>query len=236
MGVYFESFFYDLLVGTALAVCTGIVYMQMVTFTYWQRRGVQTMPTTFPFGNYGPLIRQQLSFGETVEQFYHQTVGKFIGAYALGQPVLIVRDPQLLNQIFNRDFAHFTDRTPAVNASHNPMGYHIFTMQGEEWKQLRSTLTPAFTSGKLKAMFSTILACGDALQNFTVKAAAGEEVHEMREIGARYTTDVIASVAFGLETNTVDNPNTPFRVYGRKVETQGSNETTNNNSNLFVDI
>lgn len=40
---------------------------------------------------------------------------------------------------------------------------------------------------------------------------------EVRELAARYTTDIIASVAFGIEVNTIDNPDAEFRRYGRKV-------------------
>lgn len=48
------------------------------------------------------------------------------------------------------------------------------------------------------------------------RAAHNQEVIEAREITARYATNVIASVAFGLETNCIDDLDAPFRKYGRK--------------------
>lgn len=74
-----------------------------------------------------------------------------------------------------------------------------------------------FTSGKLKAMFSTLLDCGQSLQNYINKMADEDKVVEVREVAARFTTDIIASIAFGIDVNTIDNPDTDFRRYGRKV-------------------
>lgn len=66
-------------------------------------------------------------------------------------------------------------------------------------------------------MFSTLLDCGEPLQKYINKMATANKAIEVRELAARYTTDVIASVAFGIEVNAIDNPDTEFRKYGRKV-------------------
>lgn len=39
---------------------------------------------------------------------------------------------------------------------------------------------------------------------------------ELREICASYTTDCIATCAFGLQVNSLKNPNSAFRAAGRK--------------------
>lgn len=66
-------------------------------------------------------------------------------------------------------------------------------------------------------MFSTLLECGEPLQKYINKMATASKTVEVRELGARYTTDIIASVAFGIDVNTIDNPDAEFRRYGRKV-------------------
>lgn len=66
-------------------------------------------------------------------------------------------------------------------------------------------------------MFSTLLECGEPLQKYISKMATANKTVEVRELAARYTTDIIASVAFGLDVNTIDNPDAEFRRFGRKV-------------------
>lgn len=65
-------------------------------------------------------------------------------------------------------------------------------------------------------MFSTLVDCGSPLVKVMEKAAQSNDMIEIRDITARYSTNVIASVAFGLNTNTIEDPDTPFRKYGKK--------------------
>lgn len=43
------------------------------------------------------------------------------------------------------------------------------------------------------------------------------EPFDIKEILACFTTDIIGNCAFGLECNTFKDPNSPFRVYGKKI-------------------
>lgn len=90
-------------------------------------------------------------------------------------------------------------------------------LPGQKWKSLRGKLTPTFTSGKLKAMFSTLVDCGSNLQNYLDKMAKNDELLDVREISASHATNIIASVAFGINVDTITNPENDFRKYGRKI-------------------
>jgi len=78
-------------------------------------------------------------------------------------------------------------------------------------------LSPVFTSGKLKEMFSLISECADHLVQYMEKVASSNESVECRELTAKYTTDVIGSCAFGIEMNALSNKDSEFREMGRKV-------------------
>lgn len=191
-------------------------YMRLYVFRHWQRRRIPYLPASFPFGNFGPTLRQTRSIGEVVQDAYRASVQPIVGIYGITRPMLIVRDPALVRQIFVKDFAHFTDRGVYADEQRDPLSAHLFSLSGDRWKRLRTRLSPVFTSGKLRAAMETLLLCGDSLNAFMRRAAAAGEVVEVREIAARFNTDVIASVAFGMELNCMENPDTAFRRYGRK--------------------
>lgn len=217
MGFYFENVSSDIVVSFVVILGAVYVYVKLVMFQYWQRRGVPTLVPSFPLGNFGPSILQRLSIGEVVQNLYNSSTERFVGVHVIGKPKLILRDPELIHGVLIKDFSHFVDRGVYINEKLDPLSVNLITMHGDKWKTMRSRLSPVFTSGKLKAMFSTILSCGTPLQKYMHNAAKNEEVIEVREIAACYTTDIIASVAFGVDINSVENPDTAFRRYGRLV-------------------
>lgn len=68
-------------------------------------------------------------------------------------------------------------------------------MEWHGWNKL----LPAFTSGKMMAIFDAVIECREPLEAILTKlAATGNEI-EVRYIFAQFTTNVIASVAFGMK-------------------------------------
>lgn len=47
--------------------------------------------------------------------------------------------------------------------------------------------------------------------------ASEEEMIEVRELTAKFTTDVIGSTAYGLDVNSFKDPNAEFRKYGKMI-------------------
>ena len=98
-----------------------------------------------------------------------------------------------------------------------PLSPHLFNLEAERWRPLRTRLSPVFTSGKLKEMFPLILECSEHLEEYLEKLVAKGEPVECRELTAKYTTDVIGSCAFGIETNALSDKESEFRRMGRMV-------------------
>lgn len=88
----------------------------------------------------------------------------------------------------------------------------------QKWKYLRSKLSPAFTSGKIKQMFQLILGVADELlKNIDNRIEKNEPIIEMKELTAKYTTDVISTCAFGIQSNSLNDPKALFRKFGRMI-------------------
>lgn len=66
-------------------------------------------------------------------------------------------------------------------------------------------------------MFQTILVVGEELKKFVGPHAAKGDILEMKTLLNRFVVDILASVAFGMEVNTIENPNHDFATVGRRL-------------------
>lgn len=69
----------------------------------------------------------------------------------------------------------------------------------------------------MKNMFSSIAQVADRMQECLVESIQHDHQVDMREILFRFTTDVIGTCAYGIECNSLKNPDAEFRYYGRKI-------------------
>lgn len=72
-----------------------------------------------------------------------------------------------------------------------------------------------FTSVKLKDMFYLLVQCADQMETYLDKFE-NEQV-DMREIPARFATDVIGVCAFGLQANALAEEDSLFRKMGKRI-------------------
>jgi cytochrome P450 family 6 len=111
-----------------------------------------------------------------------------------------------------KDFASFTDRPVPIDEINDPLSGHLYSLRGKKWHTLREKLSPAFSPRRVKAMFPIIRRCAKVLENYlTRNLNEGVNVFEFRELSARYNTNVISSVAFGIENDCINDPDNIFR-------------------------
>lgn len=186
-------------------------------YSYWKRKNIKYLRPRFPFGSFSKNIFQKISIGELTEEFHNCCDAPVIGFYSAMRPSLLVRDPEIIRNILIKDFSSFYHRGLYSNEKIDPLSGNLLFLNGEKWRSLRSRLSPAFTSGKLKAMFSTLIDCGDSFQKHVELFADTQQTIEIRDVFARYSTNVIASVAFGIEVDCIREPDSEFRRYGKKI-------------------
>jgi cytochrome P450 family 6 len=212
----FESVFFNWLSIAAILAYVGYWY-STCTFNYWKDRGIPYLKPTPGFGNTGRMFFK-ISFAEQFKIFYDSSNGKpFCGVFQFRSPILVVRDPNIIRLVMVKDFAYFQDRRVSFNEKKEPLSAHLLNMRGKQWRNLRSKLTPTFTSGKMKMMFSLMNECAEELRNFLEGPASRNEDLEIKEIMSKFTTDIIGSCVFGLKCNAINDPNSEFRNMGRRV-------------------
>lgn len=142
--------------------------------------------------------------------------GPFCGLYFFHSPVVLATDLGFVKNVLIKDFSSFQERGVFYNEKDDPLSAHVFNVDGAAWKVLRNKLSPTFTSGKMKFMFPTIVGVADAFQSVLSSMIQNGEELEMKELFARFTTDVIGTCAFGIECNSLKDPNAQFRAMGKR--------------------
>ncbi|XP_055684922.1 probable cytochrome P450 6d4 [Lutzomyia longipalpis] len=199
-----------------LAVLFGTLFVFLRNkFTYWKRKGFPYIKPSIPFGNISDTVKQKVSLGNCLHELYRKSSNPFVGIYMFFRPALLIRDANLAKNILTSDFEYFYDRGVHCDEENDPLSATLFALSGQKWKTMRSSLSPTFTSGKLKNMFPTIMETATQLQNYIEPRAEAGKTVEMFELCARYTVDIIGSVFFGISVDTINNPENTFRQIGR---------------------
>lgn len=75
---------------------------------------------------------------------------KFAGLYLCSQKAFLPIDPLLVRNILTKDFNYFADRGIYYDEVNDPLSAHLFSLEGVKWRNLRTKLSPAYTSSKIK--------------------------------------------------------------------------------------
>ena len=78
----------------------------------------------------------------------------YIGRNFQGRsPLLNISDLEMIKQVTIKDFSKFTNKRVWFDED-NELASNLLGITDDHWKHVRSTLTPTFTSGKLKQVSS----------------------------------------------------------------------------------
>ena len=120
--------------------------------------------------------------------------------------VLVVARPQTVSGLL-RDRPGGWRRPKAMQAVIAEMGAHgLFSAEGDDWRRQRRLVMSAFDPGHLKRYFPTMVRATDRLRERLLAAARGGEAIDLQAVLMRYTVDVTAGLAFGVEINTQQHP------------------------------
>ncbi|KAL1382849.1 hypothetical protein pipiens_013188 [Culex pipiens pipiens] len=131
-------------------------------------------------------------------------------------PSVLVTDPELVKGVLVRNFDVFHDRGLFVDTESDPISGSLFSLEGSHWRAMRQKLSPAFTSGKMKHMFGLMVDVAEQMRRFMDTNCHRADLLEMKDALQRYSIDVIGNVAFGIECNSMENPDSEFRQMGTK--------------------
>lgn len=191
--------------------------------------GVAFVEPKFPLGSLSG-VGTKFHSSELFRKMYAKMKDSkpFFGLYLFFAPAVVVTDLDFIKTILVKDSQYFMDRGIYYNEKDDPISAHLFAIDDPKWSILRKKLSPTFTSGKMRMMFGTIADVGKKFVQTFDKEIQSSSEYEIKDILARFTTDIIGSCAFGINCNSLENPNVLFREMGRKAFDQSIFDTKSN--------
>ncbi|XP_077094360.1 cytochrome P450 3A30-like [Siphateles boraxobius] len=182
----------------------------LVIYGYWPHSQFKKLgiagPKPIPF--FGTMLRYREGFHKFDFECFKK-YGRVWGIYDARQPVLCIMDQSIIKTILIKEcYSLFTNRRDF--RLNGPLYDALTIVEDDDWRRIRSVLSPSFTSGRLKEMFGIMKTHSQILvQNLGKSATQGENV-DIKEFFGAYSMDVVTSTAFSVDIDSLNNPKDPF--------------------------
>jgi len=192
------------------------------TFHVFSSQGIPG-PKPIPFvGNIWGVWRQNLpEYDREMFKKYGKVFGTFVGI----EPTLRINDTKLIRSVFVKDFDHFINRRTFDLPMMKLFNKMLSVLKDQEWKDVRSAITPTFTSGKIKRYSIIMKECIDKLCDRLDSIAAGRGKLQLKEEMSIVTMSVIAKCAFGMTIDNLGEKENPMIAKAGALFSPKENET-----------
>ncbi|KAJ8728450.1 hypothetical protein PYW08_016835 [Mythimna loreyi] len=207
-----------LLIWVVVLIAVIVLYLRQVYSTF-RRNGIKHFKPIPLVGNMGKVLLRLDHMAYDLCNLYNSfPEERFVGRFEFLSEAVVIRDVELIKKITVKDFEYFLDHRSFDTESF--FGRSLFLLKGQEWKDMRSTLSPAFTSSKIRLMVPFMVEVGDqmiaSLKRKIKSSKDGYIVVDCKDLTTRYANDVIASCAFGLKVDSQTDENNQFYQMGKK--------------------
>ncbi|XP_066267799.1 cytochrome P450 3A29-like isoform X3 [Branchiostoma lanceolatum] len=193
--------------------CGVLLYLYLVwTYSTFKKMGIPG-PKPLPlFGNY-------LAYGKGVHLFDKECYEKYNKVYGYFEgrlPNLMVGDLEIIKEITVKEINKFTNRR-TFDGQGEIFDQSLLSLKDADWKRVRSAITPTFSSGKLKQMALVVERCADNFVGNLDENAKQGAMFDLKELSGAFTMDVISATAFGVDVDSLHNPDHPFVANAKKL-------------------
>ena len=124
-------------------------------------------------------------------------------------PIFVITDPEIIKQITIKDFEHFHNRTKSFDESVDKIiGKSLNHMRDERWRSMRISMTPIFTTSKMKFIFEALIQCSqEFVDHFETESKSRRIVFDARDVFLRFVVDAISTSALGFKSNCIKEEN-----------------------------
>lgn len=192
------------------------------TVRFYKRNNVKYDIGLPVFGSHYRRVLNIEPWRATLRNLYYKYADEsFIGLHEIGGGAsYLIREPELVKKVLVRDFDHFVNRYDEVNASTDPLiGHQLTNLKTEDWRRIRTLLTPMFTSQKFKQiLIPSLIETRCELIDFLMEKLAAERGQcisvDMMELSTRSGIDGFCRSALGIKTDSLHNNDGGFFEIG----------------------
>ncbi|RNA32702.1 cytochrome P450 3A9-like [Brachionus plicatilis] len=143
--------------------------------------------------------------------------GAIVGYFEGSTPVVVTTDLKFIKNVMVKDFNCFVNRRTFDSLAVEPTDKFLTSLKDDKWKNVRTIVTTAFTSGKLKSMSKHINDCSNSVEKYVDKLADHDGILDTKKIFSCLTLDVISSCCFGVSINSICNPENEFNNHLQRI-------------------
>ncbi|XP_045463873.1 uncharacterized protein LOC123673437 [Harmonia axyridis] len=201
-----------------ISIVIILLYLVVIKpFKYWEERDVKTGRVIPVFGDNYRVAFGLESFVEQTQRMYDAFPNdRYYGLYQFFNPALVIRTPDIIKKCCVKDFDHFLNRRNfAAEGADVLFSKNLLNLKGQSWKNMRSTLSPTFTGSKMKAMFELVCQNAKLFTDYFLEKKEDITEIELKDSVQRFTSDVIANAAFGIQVDSLKDRKNTFFMMGR---------------------
>ncbi|TRY76240.1 hypothetical protein TCAL_09228 [Tigriopus californicus] len=200
------------------------IFVVFVFYIYWsltknygkfEKQGLFSIPPKLLFGNNQDLFLQTKPMITCYREFYNQFGNNKCGiCYEGPEAKFYVKDPELIKQVMIKDFDHFVDLNfiPKELANMPVNEFGLANALGDEWRALKSSITPAFSLKNIKNIGTNIN--GPALDVIDSLKKCQNGVANMELYSGYFAMDCIGRIVFSIDFQTTKSGGNDFVKYG----------------------
>uniref|UniRef100_A0AAQ6AG76 unspecific monooxygenase n=1 Tax=Amphiprion ocellaris TaxID=80972 RepID=A0AAQ6AG76_AMPOC len=202
-----DYFFYFSIQTWTLLVAFVTLFYIYANWTYgtFKKMGI---PGPSPVPLFGTMLAYRKGFTKFDQQCFDK-YGKTWGIFDGRQPVLCITDPGMIKTVLIKEcYSLFTNRRNFC--LNGPLYDAVTVAEDDQWRRIRSILSPSFTSGRLKEMLDIMKQHSANMMSSLKKKADKDEPIALKDVFGSFSMDIVTSTAFSVDIDSLNNPSDPF--------------------------